>query len=137
MQVQPYLFFDGCCEAAGHFYAQAIDAEVTVMTRYRDMPEPRPPGLVPPGAADKVMHMAMKLGDSVIMAADDCTGRPNFSGFSLSLTAKSEAEAEAYFAALSDLGEVRMPLAPTFFAARFGMLIDRFGVGWMVTVGKA
>jgi PhnB protein len=137
MQVQPYLFFDGSCEAAGDFYTKAIGAEVTVMTRYRDMPEPRPPGLVPPGSEDKVMHMSMKLGESVIMAADDCTGRPKFSGFSLSLTAKSEAEAEAYFAALSDRGEVRMPLATTFFAARFGMLIDRFGVSWMVTVGGA
>ncbi len=134
MQVQPYLFFDGRCEEAGEFYKKAIGAEISMLMRYRDSPEPHPPGMVPPGYEGKVMHMGLKVGDSVVMAADDCTGHPNFQGFSLSLTAKDEAEADKLFAALADGGQVRMPLTKTFFASRFGMLADRFGVGWMVIV---
>jgi len=134
MQVQPYLFFDGRCEEAGAFYKKAIGAEVAMMMRYSDSPEPHPPGMVPPGYENKVMHMSLQIGGSSVMAADDCTGHPKFQGFSLSLTAKSEAEAERLFAALADGGQVQMPLTKTFFASKFGMLADRFGVGWMVLV---
>jgi len=135
MQVQPYLFFDGRCEEAGAFYKKAIGAELSFMMRYSDSPEPHPPGMVPPGFENKVMHMSLQIGGNTVMAADDCTGHPKFQGFSLSLTAKDEAEAQRLFDALADGGQVQMPLTKTFFAPKFGMLADRFGVSWMVLVG--
>lgn len=135
MQVQPYLFFDGRCEEAAEFYRRAIGAEVTMLMRYADSPEPHPPGRVPAGYENKVMHLSLRIGESTVMAADDCTGHPRFQGFSLSLIAADEAAAERLFAALAEGGQVHVPLARTFFAPRFGMLVDRFGVGWMVLVG--
>lgn len=136
MQVQPYLFFTGRCEEAGQFYVKALGAKVPMLMRYRDSPDPHPPGMVPPGAEDKVMHMHLQIGSTSVMAADDvCSGTAtSFSGFSLSLTADDEAHADALFAALADGGQVRMPLTRTFFAKKFGMLADRFGVGWMILV---
>ena len=134
MQVQPYLFFDGRCEEAAEFYKKAIGAEVAMMMRYRDSPDPHPPGMVPPGYENKIMHMSLQIGDSTVMAADDCPGHPSFQGFSLTLTAKDAAEAERRFGALADGGSVLMPLTTTFFASKFGMLADRFGVRWMVLV---
>ncbi|WP_137895927.1 VOC family protein [Ramlibacter sp. 2FC] len=135
MQVQPYLFFEGRCEEAVEFYRKALGAEVTMMMRYKDSPEPPQPGCLPPGAEDKIMHMNMSIGDTQIMASDgNCSGKPGFQGFSLSLTAASEAEAERWFNALADGGQVQMPLAKTFFASSFGMVADRFGVSWMVIV---
>ena len=136
MQFSTYLFFDGRCEEAAEFYKKAIGAEVAYMMRYSDSPEPHPPGMVPPGFENKVMHMSMQIGGMTLMAADDCTGHPTFQGFSLSLAATSEAEAERLFAALGDGGSVTMPLTKTFFATKFGMLTDRFGVGWMVLAGE-
>jgi PhnB protein len=135
MQVQPYLFFDGRCEEAIEFYKRALGAEVTMLMRYKDGPEPAQPGMIPPGAENKVMHASLKIGDSVVMASDGhCLGKPNFEGFSLSVSVSNDAEAERRFAALADGGQVRMPLAKTFFASRFGMVADRFGVGWMIRV---
>lgn len=99
------------------------------------MRPPTQPNAHPPHSADKVMHAALRIGDTTVMASDGhCSGAANFQGFSLSLTASSDAEAERMFAALSDGGVVRMPLGKTFFASRFGMLADRFGVGWMIVV---
>lgn len=135
MQFSTYLFFDGRCEEAAAFYQKAIGAEIVHMMRYSDSPDPHPPGMVPPGFENKVMHMTLKIGDNTVMASDDCTGHPKFQGFSLSLAAKDEAQAERLFAALADGGQVTMPLMKTFFAPRFGMLTDRFGMGWMVLVG--
>lgn len=135
MQVQPYLFFDGRCEEAIEFYKRALGAEVTMLMRYKDGPQPSQPGMIPPGSENKVMHVSLKIGDSVVMGSDGhCLGKPNFEGFSLSVSVKDDAEAERRFAALADGGEVRMPLAKTFFSSRFGMLADRFGVGWMIIV---
>jgi len=133
MAVQPYLFFDGRCEEAIEFYKRALGAEVSLMMKYKDSPEQQP-GMVKPGYENKVMHANFRIGDSVIMAADDCSGSPTFQGFSLSLTVKNEAEAEKAFVALANGGQVRMPLTKTFFSPKFGMLADRFGVGWMVYV---
>lgn len=135
MQFTTYLFFDGRCEEAAAFYRQTIGAEVVYMMRYGESPDPHPPGMVPPGFDNKVMHMTLGIGDHAVMAADDCTGHPKFSGFSLSLTAKTEEEAATLFAALADGGTVTMPLEKTFFAPKFGMLTDRFGMSWMVMVG--
>ena len=135
MQVQPYLFFDGKCEEALNFYKAALDAEVTTLMRYKDSPEPAQPGMLPPGSENKVMHSAFRIGDATLMASDGhCQGNPNFQGMSLSLTVADAAEAERVFAALAAGGQVRMPLTKTFFSSRFGMLADRFGVGWMIIV---
>jgi PhnB protein len=135
MQIRPYLFFDGTCEQAIEFYRKALGAEVEMLMRFKDSPEPPAPGMVPPGAEDKVMHASLRIGGTTVMASDGhCQGRPSFQGFSLSLTVADEAEAERLFAALSDGGQVQMPLARTFFSPRFGMVADRFGVSWMVHV---
>jgi len=93
--------------------------------------------MVAPGSENKVMHMSLRIGDSIILGSDgENTGKPNFQGFSLSLTVADDAEAERLFGALSAGGQVRVPLTKTFFSSRFGMLADRFGVGWMIVVGK-
>jgi len=137
MLVQPYLFFDGRCEEAVTFYQRTLGAKVEMLMRYKESPEPPPPGMVPPGSENKIMHMSMKIGDTTVMASDgNCAGKPEFQGFSLSLTVKDAAEADRVFGALADGGTVQMPLAKTFFAPRFGMVADRFGVGWMVIVAQ-
>jgi PhnB protein len=134
MLVQPYLFFDGRCEEAIEFYKKALGAEVTMLIRFKDSPEPAQGGCDPPSAsADKVMHASFRIGETEIMASDgNCTGAPSFQGISLSLTAANEDEAERLFAAIADGGHVQMPLTKTFFASRFGMAADRFGVPWMI-----
>jgi PhnB protein len=135
MLVQPYLFFDGRCEEAIEFYKRALGAEVEMLMRFKESPEPPKPGMVPPGSEDKVMHASLRIGDATVMASDGhCQGRASFQGFSLSLTVPDEAEAERLFAALADGGEVQMPLAKTFFSPRFGMVADRFGVSWMIVI---
>ena len=133
MQVQPYLFFDGRCEEAIEFYLRALGAEVTALMCYKDSPQPHEPGMIPPGSEDKVMHASFRIGDTTVMASDGhCQGQPSFQGFSLSLTVADDAAAEKLFAALSDGGQVQMPMTRTFFSSRFGMVADRFGVSWMV-----
>jgi len=135
MQVQPYLFFDGKCEEAIEFYRGAIGAKVEMLMRFKDSPEPHQPGQIPPGAENKVMHASLQVGDTMILASDGrCQGKPSFQGFSLSLTAANDAEAERLFNALGKGGQVQLPLTKTFFSSRFGMVADRFGVGWMVYV---
>jgi len=137
MQVQPYLFFNGRCEEAADFYRRTIGAEEIMLMRWKDCPEPQQPGMVPPGSEDKVMHMALRMGDTMVLASDGpCQGQQNFQGFALSLTVANEAEADRKFAALGDGGQVQMPLAKTFFSPRFGMVADRFGVSWMVYVAQ-
>jgi PhnB protein len=133
MLMQPYLFFDGRCEQAVAFYREVLGAEVDMLMRYRDSPDPLPPGMVPPGSEDRIMHASLRIGDTTLMASDDCSpaARP-LQGFSLSLSVSTEAEADRVFAMLADGGQVQMPLARTFWSPRFGMLTDRFGVAWMV-----
>jgi PhnB protein len=132
MQVHPYLNFDGRCEEALDFYRRALGAEVTMLMRFKEGPEP---GMVSPGFENKVMHARFRIGESTVMASDGrCKGQTNFQGISLSLTAPDDAEAERRFAALADGGQVQMPLTKTFFSSRFGMVADRFGVSWMVIV---
>lgn len=135
MHVEPYLFFDGRCEEAIEFYRSSLGAEVTMLMRFKESPEPPPPGMVPPGSEEKIMHASFRIGDTNVMASDgNCMGKPNFQGFSLSITAADDAEAERLFAALAEGGQVQMPMSKTFFSSRFGMVADRFGVGWMVIV---
>ena len=135
MQVQSYLFFDGRCDEAVEFYKKALGAKVEMLMRFKEAPDPPPPGMVPPGFENKVMHTSFRIGDTVVMASDGCTERKaNFQGFSLSLAVEKEAEADRLFAALADGGQVQMPLGKTFWSPRFGMVVDRFGVGWMINV---
>ena len=135
MLVQPYLFFGGRCEEAIAFYRDALGAEVQMLMRFNEAPDSPPPGMMPENWGDKVMHACLKIGDTLLMASDGCnTNEAGFKGFSLSLTASNEAEADRKFAALADGGQVTMPLGKTFFSPRFGMLVDRFGVSWMVIV---
>ena len=135
MQVQAYLNFDGRCEEAINFYKKALGAEVQMLMRIKDSPEAPPAGTHPPGTENKVMHAAFRIGETTVMASDGyCTGKATFQGFSLSLAARDEADANRLFAALSDGGEVKMPLSKTFFSPRFGMVSDRFGISWMVLV---
>ncbi|HEY7218665.1 MAG TPA: VOC family protein [Candidatus Binatia bacterium] len=135
MQVQPYLLFNGHCEEAIEFYKKALGAEVLMMMRFKESPEPHAPGMLPPGSENKVMHACIRIGDTSVMASDGrCTGQTNFQGFSLSLTASNEAEASQKFATLAEGGQVQMPLGKTFWSPSFGMVADRFGVSWMIIV---
>ena len=135
MHIESYLFFNGRCEEAIEFYKRAIGAEVVMMMRNKEAPEKPPPGMLPAGSDDKVMHATLRIGSSNVMCSDGrCDGKPVFNGFSLSLDAASEAEAERLFAALCDGGTVQMPLAKTFWSPKFGIVADRFGVSWMVSV---
>jgi PhnB protein len=135
MTVQPYLFFDGRAEEAAAFYEKAVGAQIQMLMRFRDSPLPPPEEMLPPGWSAKVMHMALKIGDSIVFGSDgggeDSGG---FKGFALSYSAKDKDEADRVYAALSEGGEPQMRLAKTFFSPSFGTLADRFGVQWMVFV---
>ncbi|HEX7055163.1 MAG TPA: VOC family protein [Burkholderiales bacterium] len=132
MPVTPYLFFNGRCEEALNFYKKALGAEVGMMMRFKEAPEQPPPG-----SDNKIMHACLNINGAQVMASDGCAqeDKPKFEGFSLSLNARDEAEADRMFAALADGGQVQMPLGETFFAKAFGMVADRFGVTWMVIAG--
>lgn len=133
MQVQAYLNFDGRCEEAIEFYRKALGAEVGMIMRFKDSPEPCAPGTIPPGAENKVMHASFRIGETLLMASDcHCTGKPSFQGISLTINTPSEPQAQKLFAALSDGGKVEMPLTKTFFSPAFGVVADRFGVNWTV-----
>ncbi|MBC7979222.1 MAG: VOC family protein [Armatimonadetes bacterium] len=133
--IQPYLFFNGNCEEAIEFYRTAIGAEQEMLMRYKESPDSPPEGMLPPDWEDKVMHASLRIGESVVMVSDGCCdGKDKFQSFSLSLTLPDEGEARKVFAALGEGGSVEMPLDKTFWSPCFGMLTDRFGLGWMITV---
>jgi len=135
MNVEPYLFFNGRCEEALDFYRRALGAEVTMLMRMKDSPEPPPAEMRPPGSENNVMHAAFRIGETQLMASDGMPGsKPEFKGFSLSIGAPDEARARQLFDALAEGGQVQMPLARTFYSPCFGMVADRFGVSWMVIV---
>jgi PhnB protein len=132
MLVQPYLNFDGRCDEALEFYKNAIGAKVGMLMRFKDAPDQ---SMISPGSENKVMHSAFQVGETTIMASDGrCTGKANFHGIALSIMASSEAEADKLFSGLAEGGQVTMPLSKTFFSPKFGMLSDKFGVGWMILV---
>jgi PhnB protein len=132
MHVQPYLDFNGRCDEALEFYRKAVGAEVAMLMRWKDSPDK---SMCTAENADKVMHSQFQIGDSTIMASDGrCTGKPNFHGIALTISAQTEAEADKLFNGLAEGGQVTMPLAKTFFSPKFGMVADKFGVGWMVLV---
>jgi PhnB protein len=130
IQIQPYLFFNGRCEEAIAFYQRTLGAQVEMLMRNKESPEPPPPG-----SEDKVMHATLKIGEAVMMASDGrCDGAPEFKGFSLSLAYPTTAECDKVFTSLADGGRVDMPLGKTFWSDAFGMVTDRFGVQWMVSL---
>jgi PhnB protein len=136
MQLQPYLFFCGRCDEAIAHYRDVLGATVEMLMRFRESPEPAPPGMLPPDWGDKVMHATLRIGDSIVMASDGNCGTASFSGFSLSLSPSDEASARRTFDALGAGGSVQMPLGKTFWSSCFGMLTDRFGVEWMINVDQ-
>jgi PhnB protein len=133
MQIQPYLFFDGRCEEALEFYRKTLGAQIVDLLRFKDNPESCASGMVPPGGENKILHASFKVGETTVMASDgECKSRPEFKGFSLAVSVPDTAAAQRTFSALSDGGQVQMPLGKTFFSPSFGMVADRFGVAWMV-----
>ena len=133
--VQPYLFFSGRCEEAIEFYRTTLGAEIAMIVRFKESPEP-PPGGLAPGWEEKIMHASFTIGESTLMASDGSgQSEEGFAGFSLSLSFPDEAAARRAFDALADGGKVELPLSKTFFSPCFGMLMDRFGVSWMILVG--
>jgi PhnB protein len=132
--IEPYLFFNGRCEEAVKFYQKALGAELQMTMRYKESPEPPPPGMTPPNWGDKIMHASMKIGSTVVMASDGFGEGTKFEGFSLSISVNTESEAKKIFTALGEGGQVKMPLTKTFWSPCFGMLEDKFGIGWMVSV---
>ncbi len=132
MAIQPYLFFEGRCDEALEFYKKAVGAEVGMLMRWKDAPDK---SMCTPDNQNKVMHSSLTINNARIMASDGRnSGKPDFKGFTLSLDAKTEADAKRMFNALSDGGQVIMPLGKTFFSSCFGMLADKFGVHWMIIV---
>jgi PhnB protein len=135
MSIQAYIFFDGVCEQALEFYKGAVGAEVQTLLRHKDAPVPPAPGMVAAGCENKIMHASFKVGDTLINASDGrCGGHPEFKGFSLSLNTSGPTEAERAFAALAAGGTVDMPLGKTFWSPLFGMLTDKFGIHWMISI---
>ncbi|MBI3729312.1 MAG: VOC family protein [Burkholderiales bacterium] len=136
MQVQAILAFGGHSEAAIQFYKEALGAEVIVMMRWKDSPDPalRTVSQDP----EKIMHAALRIGDTTLMTTDgvETLKQPDFKGITLAIEAKDDAEAKQLFVALSNGGKVQMPLAKTFWTSLSGMVVDRFGVSWMVNVAS-
>lgn len=137
MKIEPYLFFDGQAEEAMAFYEQALGAQREAAMRYADCPDPIPPEYMPPGGPQKILHGSLLVEGQRLMLSD---GVPlesgGFRGFSLTLQYDSETRARHVFEQLADQGRTIMPLAPTFFSPCYGMLLDRFGVQWMVMVAS-
>ncbi len=135
MQFNTYLFFDGRCEEAFKHYEKVLGAKIETLIPYGDTPHDTP---IPEGWKTKIMHGRIQIGDAVVMGSDDRPGlyaKPQ--GFRVSVTAKTPAEAERIFAALAEGGDVSVPLRETFFSPRFGMLVDRFSIRWMVNCAPA
>jgi PhnB protein len=132
--VQPYLFFGGKCADALAYYTKHLGAEVMMAMRYSDSPEPAPPGMIPDGWSDKIMHATFRIGSSVLMGSDGCDKEPGPNSHCMSLTMPDEAEARRVFAMLAEGGSVGMPIGKTFWSPCFGMVTDAFGIHWMVTV---
>jgi PhnB protein len=133
MKLEPYVFFNGRCDEAIAFYKEALGAEVTFLMRTNESPNPIPPGALPAGFENKVMHATLNIGGSSLMVSDGNSTEPSgFKGFRLSLGVDTTEEAERIFNALLPGGNVIVPLGKTFWSPAFGMLDDKFGMGWMV-----
>ncbi len=130
--ITPYLFFGGRCEEALAFYRTALGAEVDMVMRYSESPDPPPPGMLAAGFENKVMHAAFRVQGVPLMASDGCNEESKAAAPHLALAVPTEADARRAFDALADGGRVEMPLGKTFWSPCFGMLTDKFGLGWMV-----
>lgn len=135
--IQPYLFFGGRCEEALRFYERALGAKVEMLMKFSDSPDPLPPGMIAPGFETKVMHSSLRIGDGVVMASDGSNTDEKSSKVSLSISVKNNAEVDKLVAALAEGGQVTMPPGKTFWSPYFGMVQDRFGIGWMVGLDAA
>ncbi|MEO6021698.1 MAG: VOC family protein [Burkholderiales bacterium] len=133
MNVQPYLFFNGRCDEALEFYRTSLGAKIDMLMRFKERPDPPLPGTIPPNWGDKAMHAHAHIGDSQVMLSDGM-GNPNDGFKGLSISVSDEASADRIFNALSAGGQVQMLLGKTFWSPHFGMVTDRFGVGWMVVM---
>jgi len=135
VHINPYLFFNGDCEAAFKFYEKCLGAEIRVIMPHEGTPAA---GQVPAEWQKKVLHATLEIGDDLLMASDAPPGRyQKPDGFSVALNLKDIAQAERIYTDLSEGGSVQMPLQETFWAARFAMLNDRFGIPWMINCEKA
>jgi PhnB protein len=135
--ITPYLTFSGRCDEALEFYVKALDAKIEMLMRFNQSPEPAPPGVLPPGFENKVMHASFRVGDICLMASDGCDTTSHFAGFRLALSVSTEEDAHRAFNALAEGGNIDMPLTKTFWSPCYGMVTDRFKVGWMVMVPGA
>ena len=136
MQLNPYLNFDGCCEAAFKFYEQVLGAKIEAMMPHAGSPMEQH---VPAEWRNKIMHARLVLADDMVLMGSDAPPgmHEEMKGFSVTLGIEKPAEAERIFHALAEDGTVRMPIQETFWATRFGMLTDRFGTPWMINCEKA
>ena len=133
MPVTPYLFLDGRCEEAIEFYKKNLGAQVGMMMRFKEAPADQK---CSPGSENKIMHACITINGAPVMLSDGMAkNAPEFKGFSLSLDAKEASDGKRMFDALAQGGQVQVPLAETFFAKSFGMVADKFGVGWMIIAG--
>ncbi|MGN6370329.1 MAG: VOC family protein [Phycisphaerae bacterium] len=134
MSLSPYLSFNGRCEEAIEYYRKALGAEVVMKMRFSDSPQPHDPKMVPPGTENNIMHAELRIGDASLMCSDGChSEKPAiFQGISLSLSLPDAARSQKFFNALAADGQVQMPFGKTFFSPGFGMVVDRFGVSWML-----
>ena len=135
MEIQPYIFFDGRCEEAIAFYREALGAQELMKMRFKDAPASQD-YQTSPEVADKIMHAALAIGSTHLLMSDgQASGeKTSHSGFSLSISAKDVASGEKSFNALAQGGQVTMPIQKTFWTEGFGMLVDKFGIPWMVNV---
>ncbi len=135
MQVNPYLMFNGNCAEALKFYEQALGAKIEFSMPFEGSPAC---DTVPAEWAQKILHATLLIGDTKVMASDAPPGHYQApQGISVSLSLQDAAKGEEVFSALSENGQVQMPYQPTFWAAGFGMCVDRFGIPWMVNVEQA
>ena len=135
MQLSPYLAFNGQCDAAFKFYQQCLGGNIQTMMTYGDSPMA---DQVPSEWRDRIIHASLIVGETALLGADappDRDVKPT--GFCVSIQIEDPAEAERIFDALSENGTVQMPLQQTFWAVRFGMVTDRFGIPWMINCGQA
>ena len=134
MKIDPYLMFDGSCEDAFKFYESVLAGKIEMMMTYGEAPEECPSA---PEVRDKIMHASLLVGDQRLMGSDSPPQyREKAQGFAVSINVEEAGEAERIFNALAEGGSVTMPIGETFWAIRFGMLVDRFGTPWMVNCGR-
>lgn len=134
MQINPYLLFTGQCEEAFKFYEKLLGGKIEFITTHEGTPAA---SQVPSEWLKKIMHVRMSVNGQVLMGSDAPPGRQQKpQGFSVNVSLKEPAEADRIFQGLAENGQVKMPIQETFWAERFGMLVDRFGIPWMVNCEK-